>query len=89
MAMETATTYVQNLFSGYRVPDFSGYRVPDISKLWRESDSAVDGSVQKPQVPFLLFTKTLKLLPDLGPTELVTERILILYVCFVNIHERR
>ena len=49
--METATTYVQNLISVYRVPDFSGYRVPDISKLWRQSDSAVDGEQQKPQVP--------------------------------------
>lgn len=43
--METATSYVQNFLSGYRVPDFS--------KLWRKSDSAVDGR-EKPHVPLLV-----------------------------------
>lgn len=41
--MESATNYVKNFLSGYRVPD--------VSKLWRETE--VDGP-QQPQVPILV-----------------------------------
>jgi hypothetical protein len=43
--MEVATNYVQNFFSGYRVPDFS--------KLWRKTDSTTTDGPQ-PQVPLLV-----------------------------------
>lgn len=42
--MEVATNYVQNLLSGYRVPDFS--------KLWRKSETTTDGP--EPRVPLLV-----------------------------------
>jgi hypothetical protein len=42
--METATNYVQNFLSGFRIPD--------VSKLWRQGDQQVDGN--EPRVPILV-----------------------------------
>lgn len=46
--MESASSYIQNLLSGYRFPD--------VSKLWRKTDCAIDGreSTKPPQVPILV-----------------------------------